>query len=390
MTTSGREVREAVDQTLAPRRADYQDYLAFPVDNPLSVERAELLYVFDSYGNQYLDLSTAALVNPLGHANPDVLDRVLDHLRHYGHTTSYSHHLLRYQVEYATALTSTLQLNGHTPRVLFAEGERDAVQTAIELATYRSSGSGLLVLGDYDWLRPRFLGSWTPLRSQLHVEDRDWHDVGAVLLDLVPGSEPADKYWIQTLVDVAKQRKVPVIVDESRTGFGRTGTLWAFEQWSIDPDYVVLGGPVGGGLPFGAVVAPEDSFTHLPKPATLAGFPVAAAAGLAVFRQITPPLVAHVRDAGVAFETAVAELVSQFPHLISGQNGTGLLRSIGLSTSEAAQRFWSDAHMQGLLVDHPGASSSVSYTPSLIISEEEIRRSVDAMANLLLDWESPP
>lgn len=383
------EIVAAIDETLAPRREAYQKYISLPVEDPLSVERAELLYVFDSYGHQYLDLSSGGLLNPLGHCNQAVCTSILDHINHYGATGSRGH-LLRYQAEYAQALSESLpEVDGAPQRVLFCESERDALLTALKLALESTADgvNGVVSVGSYYWARMLSnCREWLSLSELEPVDEDRWSDSGVLLLDL---STSPDKLWVQQLVDQAKQHEVMVVVDESRTGFGRTGTLWAHTQWSVDPDLVVMGGPLGGGLPLGAVIGYQGAY-HIPE-SIGAGNPISCGAGLAGFSQIHEGILEHVKDAGGAFEDAINDLRVQFPHFISGQRGTGLLRAVEfhdrLGGPSITQRFWSAATASGLLLDHPGFGKRISYTPPLIISENEVRRSVDIMASVLMDWE---
>lgn len=388
--TSAADVAAAIDETLAPRRAAYQERILLPWPDPISIERAELIYLFDSYGKQYLDLSSGGLLNPVGHSNPAIISTVLDHLSHYGPTGSRAH-LLRYQAEYAQTLSESLSdPEGEPRRVIYFESEREAVLSAVAMAHNVSGCDEVAVFGDYTWLRLATGKRWHVLREC--VPDDDWEDIGALLIDLAHHQKMLDRQWLRVIVEHARSAGVPVIVDESRSGFGRLGVAWGHQLYGIEPDMVVIGGPVGGGFPLGVVVASDLEGATIPgSPA--AGNPVACAAGMAVIGQLHQGLLEHVKDAGLAFEVAVEELRVQFPGFIAGQTGVGLLRDVEiidqLGGRSVSQRIWEGALSRGLLLDHPGFINHLDITPPLIISENEMCRAVDILASVLLEWETP-
>ncbi len=391
------EVREAVDEVIAPRREDYRKHLALPVDNPLPVERAELLYVFDSYGNQYIDLSSGGVINPMGHCNPAMKTAVAEHLLHYGPTGSRGH-LLRFQSEYARKLCNTFTYtDAPPPRVVFAESERDAVLSALSYARWDSCRDGTLVVGEYSWVRRMTPKGpwWGTLQAREHFTPDYLEEVGVLLVDMSVIVTREDCAWLQGLVQAVRDQNADavVVVDESRSGFGRTGVLWVHQPAGIRPDMMVLGGPVGGGFGLGVVLVAnynEDQF-GFPAASVLAGNPVACSAGLATFSQIHPGVLEHVIDAGHAFDNALTELKVQFPSFIKSHGGIGLNRTLTFQPDASlyAERFRRDALSKGLLIDPPGISDTIVLTPPLIISENEARRAVDIMAAVLMDWDLP-
>ena len=217
-----------------------------------------------------------------------------------------------------------------------------------------------------------------------------WGNAAAVLLELInPDMTPVDQTWARLLCEIVEGYGVLTIVDESRTGYGRTGSLWAHQQWGIDPAITVLGGAGGGGLPFGAVVAPRRVFDSYLIPRRQFGACAAICrAGAVVLEQITPVLCEHVTDAGHVFDDAVAELAHQFPDIVAGSHGIGLAKGLVCVTEQIARRFFIEAVGHGLML-RPPTGRVVTVTPPLLISEEEIRRAVDLMADACLDWTEP-
>lgn len=365
---------ESLRRIISTRRSDHFTYVADAVgDFPLS--RANYIYVFDTYGNQFLDLSAGDGVMVLGHQNPAVQDAVTHHLTSHQHTARSGEHVSDRVTAYAKALsktfTDTLMYGGEGMRldekipkqVLFCSSETEAHRAAKEMARKFTGRNGHPDEGPIPF--------WT---------------FAMVGPDLVPGEQ--DKIRLQ--VDKAERAGAMVIVDETRTGFGRTGSLWAHEQYGIDPDITVLGGAGGGGFPFGAVVAGAHLFEALkPTGRLFGGSSVICQAGLATLEQITGPLLEHVRDVGHIFTDGVAELRAQFPDLIAGSRGLGLLQGLTLTSPGVAQKFHREAQAAGMLVRPPVDGRVIPITPPLVISEAEMHRLIDLISSVCLDWTEP-
>lgn len=389
MSTPNETVRQAIDEAVAPLAADHQAYLA-PADTSLMVARAELHYVFDQYHRQLLDFTADMM--PVGHAHPFVHDAIREHMGYYMRTAAVGEHVVRWPVEYARDIVATFTEEDVEPRhqVLFTEGEREAVITAVNLARAVSGRAKIALVdtGVHDWYSEVNHVDMRLLPTDAFgLTDFRWEDVGALLISLVHADGHVLNFrWVQAVVDHAKRAGVSVIVDESRTGFGRLGTMWGQATAGVDADFTVLGGPVGGGLALGAVVADGAVFTGTDYDVSpQAGSPVACCAGAGVLRAINPGVLEHVKEAGGVFEDALRELIAQFPEYVADSGGVGLLRTVEFQTAELARDFEISARCHGLLVATP-VRSSLTLTPTLICSESELKRGVDLMAETLLEW----
>ena len=120
---------------------------------------------------------------------------------------------------------------------------------------------------------------------------------------------------------LARTAGVPVIVDESVTGFGRTGVMWSQEHTGMVADVTVVGGPVGGGLPLGAVVARSGALPAGLDTSPHAGHPWACAAGFVVAETINPAMFTHADDCGRELASALGALCGQFPDRLAGHHG---------------------------------------------------------------------
>lgn len=370
-------VRRIVSEAVAARSADQQSFLAASVPEPLSVARADLLYLWDDYRTELLDF--AALSQPLGHRPEPVLGALTDHMVHYGLTAPQGQHLLRWPVSYARKLSEAFSGPEDPHRVLFCEGQRDAVLRACQLASPERP-IGVLDTGWHGWL---------PLPSRMITPTAwssvDWSAIGALLLSTVT-TAAHPMLGLREMILLARTAGVPVIVDESVTGFGRTGSLWGQEHLGLIADLTVLGGPVGGGLPLGAVVGAPRFLQKVTESSPHAGHPWACAAGQVTLQSLHPGVLEHVIESGTLFAEALDGLVGQFPDRLRGRHGVGLLQGLRFADPADAERFPVAVRSRGLHVA-PAVGSTVVLAPVLVSSTHEVTRGVDLIADLLMSWE---
>ena len=383
MTNPDEAIRKIIDEeSVLPRQRDQDTYLASAGQHPLSVGRADLLYLWDDYRTEYLDF--AALVNPVGHHHPLVAQAVTEHDRYYGHTAPQGQHLQRWPVEYAKQLSDCFTGREETPRrVLYCEGEREAVRSAIDLAVRRTEMPHVAVVGTgHDWLGQTWSYNW-----DYDPAEALWASIGAVLISPVdhqartipPG---VARRWMLA----ARAENVPVIYDESTTGFGRLGTMWGQEKSGLTADLTVLGGACGGGLGLGAVVAPPEFFATNLDVSPQAGHPWACSAGSTTLDVIGVGVLEYMEDTAKLLTQGLAEVLTQFPAHLSAAHGTGLLHGLVFASPDKAARFALDCRAHGLYVAPPVAATVV-LAPPLIISTNEVTRGVDLIAATLLSWD---
>lgn len=383
MTSSESTIREIIDQeSVGPRVQSRDRYLAVSGLPQVPVSRTDLLYFWDDYHQEYLDFAQRDY--PLGYRHPKVLSSVMDHLRYYLSTSGGDGHLLRWPVEYARNIVESLKApDGEELRVLWAEGERDAVRIAVGL-TSSDRTVAILNTGWHDWLTAE-----RPCRTvdpDAYDDDRTWDGVGCLLMTSVTtGMEFPDNYL--PVAAGARSRGIPVVFDESVTGFGRTGDLWGQHQAGVIPDLTVLGGPVGGGLPLGAVVTTGDWLTDIPSRSPQAGNPLACCAGSMTLDLVRIGALDHVQDSAKVLTENLEQITRQFPEVIEGHQGRGVLQALRLSYPPQASRLVTDCLNQGLHLP-PARNAHIPINPALICSTTEIARGVDIIAGVLMDWQT--
>jgi 4-aminobutyrate aminotransferase-like enzyme len=388
MTKPDEAIRKVIDEeSVNPRMANYREYLALQVSEPLPVARADLLYLWDDYRGEYLDF--AATSTPLGHAHPVVAQAVAEHGRYYGFTGPQGHHLLRWPVQYAKSLSEAFSGESEPARrVLYTEGQYEALRLAVDLAIRRSIrlrpvppnpvvvGPGHHRIGgslSYPW-------DFDPV-------DARWDSIAALLIS--PVSEDARvipngaaRRWMLA----ARAEGVPVVYDETVTGFGRLGTMWGQQSTDLTADLTVLGGPCGGGWPLGAVIAPPEYFAGPLEVSAQAGHPVACCAGAVTLDVIRLGVLEYMEETTALLTKGLDELCDQFPHYLTGHHGKGLLRGLTFTDPDTADRFTRDCRPHGLYVA-PAVDDVVVLAPVLVTSTHEMTRGADLVAATLLSWD---
>ena len=286
----------------------FQQYLAQTSPEPvgLHIVEAKGNHLIGADGQTYIDLIGGISVCNVGHCHPKVVDAIKKQAAQYLHIMVYGELIQTPQIAFAAALTQRLpdSLNS----VYFTNSGSEACEAAIKLSrrvtakpniiaahnSYHGHSLGALsVMGSEYWrnaFRPLLPGvGHYDYNSQAMIDAID-QDCACVIIEAVQseaGIICPDLNWLKNLSAKCTAYGCLLILDEIQTGFGRTGSLWAFEQLGITPDILLLGKALGGGMPMGAMIASNDLMHQLSyQPVlghmtTFGGHPVCCAAGLA-------------------------------------------------------------------------------------------------------------
>lgn len=375
-----------------------------PAPIGLEIERAEGIYQFGRHGKKYIDLISGFSVANIGHSHPDVIKAVQQQAEKYMHLIVYGEFIETPQTEYAKLLVQ------HLPSALdciyFTNSGAEATEGALKLAKratgrhnivafnkcYHGSTQGALsVMGD-EYYRNAFRPL---LPGILHVDyNRDEvfehinENTACVILETIQaesGITAPSKEWMQQLRKKCTEQDALLILDEIQAGFGRTGTLWAFEQFDIVPDILLLGKALGGGMPLGAFIANKKlmqtlSFNPvLGHITTFGGHPVSCAAGKAAFEVLLQG------DYVSTVKNKEALLVQQLQHpLIKKINHFGLWAALKFFSAETAQTVIHECINKGVITDwFLFASHCLRIAPPLIITEQEIEEACNIILSVI-------
>ena len=282
-----------------------------PAPLALEIVKAEGATLTDASGKTYIDLIGGISVANVGHRHPRVLSAIREQLDAYLHIMVYGEFVETPQVAYARKLASLLP--APLESVYFTNSGAEAVEGAMKLAkrvtgrmeivafqnSYHGSTQGALsLIGDEYWRN-----AYRPLLPGIHHEvynsdaalERITGETAAVVVETVQaeaGIRAPEKGWLKALESRCRATGTLLILDEIQAGFGRTGTLWGFEQFDVVPDILLLGKALGGGMPLGAFIASKemmDALTDHPvlgHITTFGGHPVCCAAGLAALEAL--------------------------------------------------------------------------------------------------------
>lgn len=360
----------------------------------LEVAQAEGVYITDTSGKQYIDLISGISVCNMGHGNQAVMDAIAAQSRRYMHTMVYGEFVQTPQTAFAAALVDHLpeKLNC----VYFTNSGSEATEGAMKLAkrvtarskfisfnnSYHGSTQGALSIMGSEYFRNAF----RPLLPEVyHFNYNDDevlysidHNTAAVVVEMVQaesGVHPADPVWMMALKERCETAGALLIADEIQTGFGRTGTLFAFEQYGITPDILLLGKALGSGLPLGAFIASKDLMDTLSAQpvlghiTTFGGNPVCCAAGLAGFQELSNKQVIN----SITQKQELFRTLLTHPRILAFRFA-GLMMAIQFENESFNQKIIQSCLHRGLITDwFLFAPDCLRIAPPLIISDEDIR-----------------
>ncbi|MEI7025647.1 acetylornithine transaminase [Paenibacillus sp. y28] len=374
---------------------------------PITLVKGKGSRLWDNTGKQYLDFMSGLAVTNLGHAPDAVKDALVSQLDELWHVGNLFH--IPNQEKLAKLLTD----NSCADRVFLCNSGAEANEAAIKLA--RRYHSKVLGTGKYEIItfdmsfHGRTLATLTAT-GQDKVKDgfyplpegfvyAPFNDADAlkgfitdktcaIMLEMVQGEggvNPASEPFVQEVVRLCKEHDLLLIVDEIQTGMGRTGKLFAYEHYGIEPDIFTLAKGIASGFPMGAMLGKEKlaaAFTPGAHATTFGGTPIATATAVATIElMLEQKLAQRAEQVG---NKLIAELNARLAGnpLLKQVRGKGLL--IGVELTVPAAEVIPALHEAGLLVI-PAGPNVVRLLPNLLVTEEELEEGISLMNQVLTE-----
>jgi acetylornithine/succinyldiaminopimelate/putrescine aminotransferase len=366
----------------------------------LEVERAEGVFIYDYSGKAYLDLISGVSVSSIGHCNPKVVDAVKVQAEKYMHLMVYGEYIQTPQVEYALLLAK--QLPETLSQVYFVNSGSEANEGALKLAkrytgrtelvgfvnAYHGSTHGALsMMGD-----ELFKNAFRPLLpdtrhlpfNSIESLDQITSRTAAVLVEPQQGEAGAivpNHDFLVALRKKCNETRALLIFDEVQTGFGRSGSLFAFQRFGVTPDIFTIAKGMGGGMPIGAFVSSKEIMQCLKTNpvlghiTTFGGHPVSCAAALATLNVLLESN--YIEEVASKEELFRKRLVHP---KIQEIRGVGLLLAVELGSASMVQKVIKGALNRGILLDwFLFCDTAFRIAPPLIITSEQIEMACKAL-----------
>lgn len=378
------------------------DYL-LPVYNrqKIVLMRGDGNYIYDSERVVYLDFFSGIAVNGLGQAYPEVVNAIADTARKIGHVSNY------YYNEPNVRLAKLLCEISFAQKVFFCNSGAEAIEASLKLARkyFNRLGQDRFEIISFDnSFHGRTYGALSVTGQKKYQEGcgpmlpgikfATYNDIesvkkligdktAAVLLETIQcegGIHPADQKFLKELRDLTRENGILLILDEVQTGLGRTGKMWAYEHYGIEPDIMTSAKALGAGLPMGAMLVTNQvaqGFKPGDHASTFGGNPIVSAAAVANIEAIIlKDVVANAAKQGEYLKSQLAALVVEFPQLFTEVRGMGLVQ--GLQMTRDASSLVQKCVREGLLLGSAHATV-LRFLPPLIIGEEEINLAMEKL-----------
>lgn len=364
-----------------------------PAPIGLEIVKAKGIKMWDVNGKEYIDLISGFSVCNIGHSNPDVIRAVKEQVDQYMHLIVYGEFIETPQVAYAKLLTDHLPSSLNS--VYFTNSGAEATEGGMKLAkrvtgrskiiacnkAYHGSTQGALsVMGDEYWRN-----AFRPLLPDIYHLDYNSNELieavdnttACVIVETVQAESGVNRpvtNWLQALRHKCNEQGALLIFDEIQAGFGRTGSLWAFEQYNVVPDILLLGKALGGGMPLGAFIANIDLMNTLTNNpvlghiTTFGGHPVSCAAGMAAMNVLLQN----------SWIEAIRHKEQLFLNLLKHKQmnavrSAGLWLAVEFDTFETCKQIIDKCIEKGIVSDwFLFAPNCMRIAPPLLITETEI------------------
>ena len=385
---------------------DFLTYQAKTTPNPLGLEvsKAKGSYIFDSKGKKYLDFVAGISACSLGHRHPEIIKAIKKQLNKFLHVMVYGEYVQEPSVKLCKKLASLLPKNLEV--TFLTNSGTEAIEGAMKLAkrytkksnfiaaknSYHGSTQGALsLLGvknqkkGYGPLLPKV--NFIDFNSNKDLTKID-NNTAAVILETVQGGAgfiiPKTGY-LNNVKKRCREVGALLILDEIQPGIGRTGNMFAFQKYDVEPDILVIGKGLGGGLPIGAFCSSREmmkKFEYKPSLghiSTFGGNPVIASAGLSVLETLEhEKILEKIKEK----EKLIRSLLKH--KKIKSINGTGLMLAIILERKSDAEKLVKESMGKGLILFYLLWNKfAVRITPPLNISDKDLIKGCKIILKIL-------
>lgn len=373
---------------------------------PVCFVRGEGMYLWDIDGKRYTDLLAGIAVSALGHSHPALVQAITEQAQKLIHCSNL------YYIEYQAKLAQLIVENSCADKVFFANSGAEANEGAIKLARlyFRKKGfpdkfeiitleksfhgrtlATLAATGqekyqkNYSPLTPKF--NSVPINDLNALEKAITQHTCAVMLEPIQGEggvNPTTCEYIRGVREVCDRKGILLIFDEVQCGLGRTGKLFSYQHYGVEPDIFTLAKALAGGFPIGALCAKDfvaSAFEPGDHGSTFGGNPLACKAGYAVLSTIiNENLCENSARMGQYLMDSLNELKKE-TSLITEVRGKGLM--IGIQLSKPIARDVNRKCLeQGFLIGNVG-DSIIRLLPPLIIQKEHIDSFIPVFRSIL-------
>lgn len=358
--------------------------------------------LWNEAGRKYIDFTSGIGVCSVGYSHEKWISAITEQIGKLGHISN-----LFYSEPYIK-LAQQLCVRTGMSNVFFANGGGEANEGMIKLArkysfdkyghgrstviTLRNSFHGrtittLAATGQdvfHNYFFPFTEGFRYALPNMAAVEAVSGDDVCAVMVELVQGEGgvlPLEREFVNALVDLCEKRDWLLLVDEVQTGVGRTGSLFAFQEYGIIPDVASFAKGIAGGLPMSGIMANEKCRNVLipgTHATTFGGNPVSAAAALAVLEILDDKVLAEVKEKGAYLRNRIENLGVP---CLGATRGMGLMIGVEVKPPYTNKEIAAKLIEAGVLVLTAGAG--LRLLPPLVITQEEMNEGLEIMEQTL-------
>jgi acetylornithine/N-succinyldiaminopimelate aminotransferase len=380
--------------------------------SPVRPVRGEGAYLFGENGERYLDFASGIAVNLLGHGHPYVTKKLQEQVATLMHVSNL------YGSPQGEAFAQRLVDLTFADTVFFTNSGAEAVECAIKTArryhfakgnahkhnliTFSNAFHGRTMATISATDQAKLRDGFAPLLTGFNVVEFNDLDAALAAIDdetagflLEPiqgegGIRPATHEFISGLRAACDEHDLMLVFDEVQCGVARTGHLFAYEYYNVEPDIMASAKGIGGGFPMGACLATEKAAAGMvigTHGSTFGGNPLAMAAGQAVFDVVAnDEFLGQVRQTGERLRAALEQMIPNHDHLFDSVRGVGLMLGVKLKTDSRA--FVNYLRTKGLLAVAAG-ENVMRVLPPLNIEESHIREFVDMLSAAAAEYEVP-
>lgn len=371
---------------------------------PVVLDHGEGVYLYDENGKKYLDMYAGIAVNALGYNHPKLTETLQEQVKKMLHVSNY------YYTKELVGAAKLIVENSIFDKVFFCNSGAEANEAALKLAkkygklknenknqiiamkkSFHGRTHGALALT----IQEKYQKSFMPLVPNIQAAEYNniesvkalmSENTCAVILEVIQGEGgiiPAEKAFLQEVEALCKANDALLIVDEVQTGIGRTGTLFAFEQYGIKPDVVSMAKGLGGGVPIGAMACTAKADVLVPgdHASTFGGNPLVTAATQVVLTELTQNgLLDHVKEVGAYLKEQLLALKDEFD-CVKDVRGIGLMQGIELTIPILDVE--KKCIENGMLIVGAGVNV-IRFVPPLIVEKAHIDEAISILRKALI------